>query len=92
MMRCRIVVTGRVQGVFYRGWFVERMRQLGVRGWVRNRADGSVEAVVEGTSALIDAALAEARRGSPASRVDQVAVSDDASVDTLVGFEQRATR
>ena len=91
MIRRRLVITGRVQGVFYRGWFVERMTQLGVRGWVRNRADRSVEAVVEGSAALVDAAIATARQGSPASRVDDVVVSDVVSAEVFATFEQRAT-
>jgi acylphosphatase len=91
MIRRRLVITGRVQGVYYRGWFVERMRRLGVRGWVRNRADGSVEAVIEGPDALVDAAIALARQGSPASRVDDVTVSEDAPSEVLDGFEKRVT-
>jgi acylphosphatase len=91
MIRRRLVVTGRVQNVFYRDWLVERMRGLGVRGWVRNRADNSVEAVVEGTSEQVEAAIALARQGSPASRVAEVTVSEDAPTETLEGFAKRAT-
>jgi acylphosphatase len=91
MIRRRLVVTGRVQGVFYRGWFVGRMTELGVRGWIRNRADRSVEAVVEWPAALVDAAIATARQGSPASRVDDVVVSEDAPAEVFAIFEQRAT-
>lgn len=91
MIRRRLVITGRVQNVFYRDWFVEQARALGLDGWVRNRADGSVEAVVQGTSEGIDAIVARAREGSPASRVADVAVSDDAPTETLDGFGKRPT-
>ncbi len=91
MIRRRLVVTGRVQNVFYRDWFVEQAVGLGLDGWVRNRADGSVEAVIEGASEMIDAIVAKAREGSPASRVTDVAVSEDAPAETLDGFAKRAT-
>jgi acylphosphatase len=90
-IRRRLVVTGRVQGVFYRDWLVEQARALGVDGWVRNRADGSVEAVADGAAEMAEALIARARQGSPASRVAEVAVTDDAPAETLDGFEKRAT-
>ncbi|HVI98127.1 MAG TPA: acylphosphatase [Sphingomonas sp.] len=91
MIRRRLTITGRVQNVFYRDWFVEQAESLGLDGWVRNRADGSVEAVVQGAPEMVEAIVARARQGSPASRVDDVAVRDDGSGDVLVGFEKRAT-
>ncbi len=91
MMRRRLIITGRAQGVNYRDWFVARMRALGVSGWVRNRADGSVEALVECPEHLIEAVIATARQGSPPSRVDEVAVSVDASDEPLEGFHRRST-
>lgn len=90
-MRRRLVITGRVQGVFYRDWFVAEMRRLGVRGWVRNRLDRSVEAVVEGSEEAIAAAIARARQGSPAAHVDDVVVSDDAPADLPETFAKRPT-
>ncbi|MEH3045878.1 acylphosphatase [Sphingomonas adhaesiva] len=92
MIRRRLIVTGRVQNVFYRDWLVEQAQALGLDGWVRNRADGSVEAVVQGASEMVDAIVARAQDGSPASRVERVTVSDDAPAETLTGFEKRATR
>ena len=92
MTRRRLTITGRVQNVFYRDWFVEQALGLGLDGWVRNRADGSVEAVVEGASEMVEAMIARASDGSPASRVENVAVSDDARAETLSGFEKRPTR
>ena len=90
-IRRRLVVTGRVQGVFFRDWLVGEARALGVDGWVRNRADGSVEAVADGAPEMVETLIAKARQGSPASRVADVAVGDDAPTETLDGFEKRAT-
>lgn len=89
--RRRLVVTGRVQGVFYRDWFVGQMQSLSIRGWVRNRADKLVEALVEGDEEAVAAAIALAHRGSPASRVDDVVVHKDAPAEVLAEFERRAT-
>ena len=90
-MICRhLAITGRVQNVFYRDWLVEQARGIGITGWVRNRADGSVEAVVSGSSEMIDAIIARARQGSPASRVADV-VASEAPPQVFDGFEKRAT-
>ncbi|TPG14230.1 acylphosphatase [Sphingomonas koreensis] len=91
MIRRRLVITGRVQGVFYRAWFADEARALGLDGWVRNRADGGVEAVVAGAAESINAIVARAHEGSPAARVANVVVTDDAPAETLSGFETRAT-
>jgi acylphosphatase len=73
-VRARLVVTGRVQGVAYRAATVDEATRLGVTGWVRNREDGGVEAVVEGERRQVDALVAWCRRGPPAARVEDVAV------------------
>lgn len=91
MIRRRLVITGRVQNVFYRDWFVDEMRGLGIRGWVRNRADNSVEAVIEGPTEMVEAAIAKARTGSPAARVAAISVSEEAPAETLEGFAKRPT-
>ncbi|GIZ53443.1 acylphosphatase [Noviherbaspirillum aridicola] len=65
-------ITGRVQGVGYRAWFEARARALGLSGWVRNRADGSVEALVTGGAADVEQIIADAARGPAMSRVDDV--------------------
>ena len=91
MIRRRLVITGRVQNVWYRDWLVGEATALGLDGWVRNRADGSVEAVVAGAPEMVEAIVAKARQGSPASRVADVAVNDDAPMEVLRGFERRAT-
>ena len=91
MIRRRLIVTGKVQNVFYRDWFVEQAGTLGIDGWVRNRADNSVEAVVQGTSELVETIVARARQGSPASRVHDVAVHDDVAGEIPAGFAKRPT-
>lgn len=70
--RIRVVIEGRVQGVWYRGWTVDTARALGLSGWVRNRSDGSVEAVFSGPEAAVDAMLARCHQGPSAARVDSV--------------------
>ena len=92
MIRRRLHITGQVQGVFYRAWFAEEAEALGLDGWIRNRADGSVEAVVQGATESVERMVAKAREGSPAARVDHVAISDEPSSEILQGFEKRATR
>jgi acylphosphatase len=91
MIRRRLTVTGRVQGVFYRAWFSEHARGLGLDGWVRNRADGSVEATIQGPPEAVKEMVMLAHQGSPAAQVERVAVSDDATTEPLTGFAQRPT-
>lgn len=84
------MIHGRVQGVWYRGWTVATARELGLVGWVRNRMDGRVEALVQGEGAAIDRFLALAQDGPPAAHVVRIDMQD-APVEDLRGFEQRAT-
>jgi acylphosphatase len=72
--RAHLIVSGRVQGVFYRASMRREAEALGLVGWVRNRADGDVEAEATGASDAIDRLIAWARVGSPAARVDDVRV------------------
>ena len=67
-----VCVVGRVQGVGFRDALCSEALQRGVRGWVRNRRDGPVEAVLQGEAAAVEALLAWARRGPPAARVAEV--------------------
>ena len=83
-------VYGRVQGVGYRGACAHEAQRLGVAGWVRNRRDGSVEAVVRGEAAAVQALLAWARQGPPGASVREVRASA-AREDSFSGFELRPT-
>jgi len=87
----RLRITGEVQGVGYRIWATRTAAGLGVRGWVRNRFDGSVEALVTGAADAV-AAMAEAcRHGPRAARVAAVTVSD-AEDDGSCGFGALQTK
>jgi acylphosphatase len=72
MMRKRIVVRGRVQGVGFRYAAVNQARRLGLNGWARNAHDGSVEIVAEGPAADLDAFVAWCHQGPPAAHVTSV--------------------
>jgi len=86
----RVVISGRVQGVWYRGWTVERASALGLAGWVRNRKDGTVEAVFAGSPETIDAMIAECRDGPPLAKVEAI-TRDDAADEGWAGFSQLPT-
>lgn len=89
----RIVVEGRVQGVGYRYFVRSAALRLGVAGWVRNRADGSVEALLSGSPEAIEALIAELRRGPPGASVLSLRMveADETELAPPV-FEVRATR
>ena len=78
----RVRILGRVQGVWFRSWTEGRARAVGLAGWVRNAADGSVEALFHGPPGAVDAVIEDCRQGPPAARVDAVDVEnspDDAA-------------
>lgn len=75
MKRAEVVVRGAVQGVFFRAETRNRARSLGVGGWVRNAADGSVEAAFEGEDERVESMVDWCRRGPGGARVDDVAVT-----------------
>jgi acylphosphatase len=86
-------ISGRVQGVNFRAAMCDAARREGVSGWVRNRRDGTVEALVHGEPAAVAALLAWAQRGPPAARVARVdqAPAPPQEAGTATGFEMRPT-
>lgn len=90
MKSVRVRIEGLVQGVWYRAWTTEQAGERGLNGWVRNRHDGSVEAVFSGPEEQVDAMVASCRNGSPLSRVDSVLVEDETE-EVESGFSARPT-
>jgi acylphosphatase len=88
IVRRRVVVRGRVQGVFFRDTARERANAHGVAGWVCNRRDGAVEAVLEGSREAVDRVVRFFETGPPHASVDHVEVTDEAP-EGLSGFEVR---
>jgi acylphosphatase len=86
----RLRIHGHVQGVFYRESMRREAQRLGVTGWVRNRSDGTVEAHVEGTPAMLEAMFAWAGRGPEEARVTRVDAAD-AALEGAASFEKRPT-
>lgn len=68
----RVIIAGRVQGIGYRQWMEQEATRLGVQGWVRNRRDGTVEALVAGEEAAVQALLSACRRGPVLARVSDI--------------------
>ncbi|PON60308.1 Acylphosphatase [Parasponia andersonii] len=86
----RIVIKGRVQGVFYRDWTVENANQLGLKGWVRNRRDGSVEALFSGNPDSVQEMEQRCRRGPPSALVTGFEVFPSTD-DPGTRFERKQT-
>ncbi len=87
-IRRRLVVHGQVQGVFFRDSVRERALGAGVAGWVCNRADGAVEAVLEGPSAAVEQVVGFCQSGPRHADVDRVDVHDE-DPEGLSGFDVR---
>lgn len=87
-MRRRVVIRGYVQGVFFRDSLRERAQAHAVSGWVRNRPDGAVEAVLEGPREAVERVIRFAETGPPRASVTEVRVSDE-EPEGLNGFEIR---
>lgn len=83
-------IHGRVQGVFFRGWSIETARAMGLVGWVRNRRDGTVEALVAGDPVAVAAFVALCHQGPDAARVDRID-EEDAPAEALSSFDGRPT-
>ena len=86
----RISIRGKLQGVFFREWVVARAKELDISGWVRNRADGSVEVHGSGADAQLERFIDKLREGAPAAQVDGLEIASAVDED-VVGFVRRRT-
>lgn len=90
-LQARLTISGRVQGVGYRDWTITTARRLGLSGWVRNRMDGAVEALIVGEDQAVGRMIDACRRGPPAAQVDNVDI-EPVDLDVLPqGFTQLPT-
>ncbi|MBC7908594.1 MAG: acylphosphatase [Rhodospirillaceae bacterium] len=85
-----VLIEGKVQGVWYRGWTVEAATERGLNGWVRNLHDGRVEAVFSGPTVTVDAMITDCRQGPPSALVHNVTAEPWTEIPGH-GFHQRAT-
>ena len=90
MVARHLQISGRVQGVGFRYAMQSEAARLGVNGWVRNRRDGSVEALAQGSAQAVAALTEWARRGPPGARVTDLRVAH-AAEESHAGFELRPT-
>jgi acylphosphatase len=91
MVTRHLQVSGRVQGVGFRYSMQREAARLGLTGWVRNRRDGSVEALLQGDDAAVAALTEWARRGPAGAHVAEVRAASADADTSLAGFEQRPT-
>ena len=87
--RVRLEIYGKVQGVFFRASTREKASNLGVTGWVRNRSDGSVEALAEGPAEAVDELIEWAHQGPSRARVDNIDVAEEDYQGEFGGFQVR---
>jgi acylphosphatase len=87
----RVLVHGLVQGVTFRGWTVQKAIDLGLRGWVRNRRDGTVEALLWGKPDAVTVMLAALRQGPPNAQVDMIEEFPALPPEAGTGFRQLPT-
>jgi len=80
LTKAHVFISGRVQGVFYRWYTIQKAKQLGISGWIRNRRDGRVEAIIVGPKKKINQMLAWFWQGSPLSKVEEVEVVSQKSI------------
>jgi len=85
-----VKIEGRVQGVYYRAWTEQTASRLGLDGWVRNRRDGSVEAVFSGAASQVDEMLRRCADGPPDAKVSKVTITDEGGAPPS-GFKVLAT-
>ena len=89
MPTLRLRIHGRVQGVGYRAWMAETARGLGLAGWVRNRRDGTVEALLIGGADVIETMVQRCQQGPPLARVERIERTE--SEEVVTGFAQLPT-
>jgi acylphosphatase len=90
-LQARLTISGRVQGVGYRDWAIDTGLRLGLTGWVRNRRDGAVEALIVGDENAVGQMIEACRRGPSAARVDEIDV-EPVDLDILpAGFTRLPT-
>ena len=82
----RLRIAGAVQGVGYRYWTERTAHELGLSGWVRNRRDGTVEAVISGSAEMVDRMIERCRKGPRAARVTSIDVEEEPATPSS-GFE-----
>ena len=85
--RVHVIVEGRVQGVFFRAYTRDEAVKLGLSGWVRNRPDGTVEALIEGEKTALEKMLQWFHKGSPNSLVETVHALEEPPVSDNTPFE-----
>lgn len=87
----RIIISGRVQGVWYRKWTAGAAHLRGLDGWVRNRRDGTVEALFSGPEPLVHEMIAACHDGPPLAKVEAVEEHDEAVLPAGTGFRQKSS-
>lgn len=90
MKTYHVTISGKVQGVWYRAWTSETASKLGLNGWVRNRLNGTVEAVFSGEETALTQMLETCKEGSPAARVDNINYTEISELPEK-GFRQLPT-
>ena len=88
-IRIHLIIKGRVQGVYFRAATVSEANRLGVKGWVMNRRDGSVEVLVEGSPTSVYELIAWCRHGPPGARVSEVSQEYDNTEPEFYDFRIR---
>lgn len=89
MKTTHVQVEGRVQGVYFRDYTQRQAYQLNLSGWVRNKLDGSVEAILSGDDTNVKAMLEWLKQGSPLSRVDNIHIHETITEEEYTTFEVR---
>jgi acylphosphatase len=90
MISKSLIIAGHVQGVGFRDWIIRRARRQGIAGWVRNRRDGTLEALIAGEADAVEELLRACRRGPPGAAVQSI-VEHFTDPPTEPGFTKRPT-